>query len=236
MNNSHPGFKLTSVPFEREKCICMSTSTGTDWTRILSDPDLVRQIGKLLQTYREAPPAKREEALVAAMREVKANAAQSNAASAKSEPIPTPQAIPTPASQTPPFEPDLFRPNWGSDRRRHPRIKCFVAVEIRVDDEVAPLWGNLSNTSVGGCLVETATPVPSGAKVEVGLWVANGKIWVKGFALNGVVTRSGRTAGVRVRFDTMNPAERDSLRQFLKFVQDNTRASQSESSYLELLK
>jgi hypothetical protein len=214
----------------------MSASTGTDWTRILSDPDLVRQIGKLLQTYREAPPEKREQALVEAMREVKANAAQAGTASAKSQPIPTPQPVPTPVSETPPFEPNLFSPNWGSDRRRHPRIKCFVAVEIRVDDAATPLWGNLSNTSVGGCLVETATPVPPGAKVEVGLWVANGKIWVKGFALNGIVTRSGRTAGVRVRFDALTPVERDSLRQFLKFVQDTMRASQSESTYLQLLK
>ncbi len=216
---------------------CMSTATGTDWTRILSDPDLVRQIGKLLQTYREAPPAEREQALLAAMREVKANAAaQAGAASATAQPNAALEPVPTPTSQTPPFEPDLFSPNWSTDRRRHPRIKCFVAVEIRVDDEATPLWGNLANTSVGGCLVETATPVKPGAQVEVGLWVANGKLWVKGFALNGVVQRSGRTAGVRVRFDTMTPAERDSLRQFLKFVQDSTRASQSENSYLQLLK
>jgi hypothetical protein len=214
----------------------MSTATGTDWTRILSDPDLVRQIGKLLQTYREAPPAKREEALLAAMREVKAHAAaQAGAASATAQPNPALEPVPTPTSQTPPFEPDLFSPNWSNDRRRHPRIKCFVAVEIRVDDEATPLWGNLANTSVGGCLVETATPVKPGAQVKVGLWVANGKLWVKGFALNGVVQRSGRTAGVRVRFDTMSPAERDSLRQFLKFVQESTRASQSENSYLQQL-
>ena len=202
----------------------------------MSDPDLVRQVGKLLQTYRDAPPEKREQALVAAMREIKAGAAATGKPRDASQNVPPPTPVPTPVSETPPFEPDLFRPTWGSDRRRHPRIKCFVAVEIRVDDATTPLWGNLSNTSVGGCLVETATPVPSGAKVEVGLWLANGKIWVKGFALNGVVTRSGRTAGVRVRFDTMAPAERDSLRQFLKFVQDTTRASQSESSYLQLLK
>jgi hypothetical protein len=214
----------------------MSTSTGTDWTRILSDPDLVRQIGKLLQTYREAPPEKREQALVQAMREVKANAAQAGTGSAKTQSLATPEPIPTPVSETPPFEPNLFSPNWGSDRRRHPRIKCFVAVEIRVDDAATPLWGNLSNTSVGGCLVETATPVPPGAKVEVGLWVANGKIWVKGLALNGIVQRSGRAAGIRVRFDALTPGERDSLRQFLKFVQDSTRASQSESTYLQLLK
>jgi len=215
----------------------MSAAAGTDWTRILSDPDLVRHVGKLLQAYREAPADKREEALLSAMREIKAGisgplkpaAAAAAAASAA-------HAMPTPASPTPPFEPDLFSPNWGSDRRRHPRIKCFVAVELRVDDAPNPIWGNLSNTSVGGCLVETATPVKPGAKVEIGLWLANGKIWVKGFALSGVVTRSGPATGIRVRFDSMPSTDRDSLRQFLKFVQDTTRASQSESSYLSLLK
>jgi hypothetical protein len=212
----------------------MSSATGTDWTQILSDPDLVRHVGKLLQAYREAAPEKREEALLAAMREIKANVSATDKAAA--DPAPAPQPVPKPASATPPFEPDLFSPNWGSDRRRHPRIKCFVAVELHVDDEPTPVWGNLSNTSVGGCLVETATPVKSGAKVEIGLWLANGKIWVKGFALSGVVTRSGPTTGVRVRFDSMSSGNRDSLRQFLKFVQDTTRVSQSENSYLQLLK
>lgn len=221
----------------------MSEVSGTDWTRILSDPDLVRNVGKLLQAYREAAPEKREAALVGAMREIKAEAsagkphAKAMAAKAGSSlPAAEPQAVPTPASATPPFEPDLFSPSFGSDRRRHPRIKCFVAVEMRVDEAIYPIWGNLSNTSVGGCLVETATPVKPGAKVEIGLWVPNGKIWIKGFALTGIVTRSGPNTGVRVRFGGLAPAERDSLRQFLKFVQDTTRASQSENNYLQLLK
>lgn len=212
----------------------MSTATGTDWTQILADPDLVRQVGKLLQAYREAAPEKREEALLAAMREIKAGAAAGEPL-AKAEQTP-PQPVPTPASATPPFEPDVFGPNWGSDRRRHPRIKCFVAVELRVDEIPTPVWGNLSNTSVGGCLVETASAVKPGAKVEIGLWVPNGKIWVKGFAINGIVTRSGPATGVRVRFDGMATDERDRLRQFLKFVQETTRASHSENSYLQLLK
>ncbi|HTS35646.1 MAG TPA: PilZ domain-containing protein [Candidatus Solibacter sp.] len=219
----------------------MSQATGTDWTRILSDPDLVRHVGKLLQAYREAAPEKRETALVEAMRQIKTEASSNGKsatgkAGAAAAAAPAPQAVPTPASATPPFEPDLFSPNWGSDRRKHPRLKCFVAVELRVDDVPTPIWGNLSNTSVGGCLVETAHPVKSGAKVEIGLWVPNGKIWVKGFALSGVVTRSGPATGVRVRFDGLVPAEKESLRQFLKFVQDTTKASNSESSYLQLLK
>jgi hypothetical protein len=219
----------------------MSAATGTDWTRILSDPDLVRNVGKLLQAYREAPVEKREEALLAAMRQIKADAATEDGPAAKSEAQARPQPViptptPTPTTATPPFEPDLFSPSFGSDRRRHPRIKCFVAVELRVEESSAPIWGNLSNTSAGGCLVETATPVKSGAKVEIGLWVPNGKIWVKGFALSGKVTRSGPASGVRVRFDGMPQADRDNLRQFLKFVQDTTRASHSEDSYLQLLK
>ena len=213
----------------------MSTATGTDWTRILSDPDLVRQVGKLLQAYRDAPADKRDQALVAAMRQIKAEASNSRGQST-SQPESLPHPSPAPASTTPPFEPDFFSPNWGSDRRRHPRIKCFVAVELRVDDGPTPIWGNLSNTSAGGCLIETATPVKSGAKVEIGLWVPNGKIWIKGFALTGIVTRRASANGIRVRFDQMSPGERENLRQFLKSVQEMTRASQSESSYIQLLK
>jgi hypothetical protein len=213
-------------------------AVGTDWTGILSDPDLVRHVGKLLQAYREAAPEKREEALLEAMREIKAQAsgAAKPSVSTKTDPVPAPQPVSTPVSATPPFEPDVFSPNAGDDRRRHPRIKCFVAVELRVDNSNTPIWGNLCNTSVGGCLVETATPVKSGANVEVGLWVASGKIWVKGFALSGVVTRSASTTGVRVRFAGMEPAERENLRQFLKYVQETSRISRSENSYLQLLK
>lgn len=210
----------------------MSAANGTDWTQILSDPDLVKHVGKLLQTYREAPADKRETALLTAMRQIKAGASTG----VSEPPKPEVRPVSTPASATPPFEPDMFAPNWGSDRRRHPRIKCFVAVELRVDDGPTPVWGNLSNTSAGGCLVETISPVNPGSKVEIGLWVPNGKIWVKGFAISGKVTRSGPANGIRIRFDGMPASDRDNLRQFLKFVQETNRASQNENGYIQLLK
>lgn len=215
-----------------------NTALGTDWTRLLADPDLARNLGKLLQTYRDAPPEKREEALLAAMREIK-HGASSNASAPTSTKVATesaPQTLPAPTSAVPPFEPDIFSPNWGQDRRRHPRIKCFVAVELRVNDADAPIWGNLSNTSLGGCQVETAALVGGGAKVEIGLWVASGKIWVKGLALSGVVTRSAPAGGVRIRFAGMDPTGKENLRQFLKYVQEATRSLNSENSYLQLLK
>jgi PilZ domain len=214
-----------------------SEAMGTDWTRLLSDPDLVRHVGKLLQAYREAPPEKREETLLKTMREIKTKAASERKSTPSSavDSLEGSHPVPTPASATPPFEPDVFRPSSADDRRRHPRIRCFVAVEMRVDEASTPVWGNLANTSVGGCLVETASPIRAGAKVEIGLWVANGKIWVKGFALSGVVTRSA-SAGVRVRFGSMEPSERESLRQFLKYAMEATQNSRSESTYLQMLK
>jgi hypothetical protein len=213
-------------------------AVGMDWTGLLTDPELVRNLGKLLQAYRDAPPEGREEALLAAIREVKKDAPAGPSTPAGSTKVPTKapaQSLPKPVS-APPFEPDIFSPNWGQDRRRHPRISCFVAVELRVNDADAPIWGNLSNTSMGGCQVETAVHIGGGSKVEIGLWVASGKIWVKGLALNGIVSRGAPAAGMRIRFAGLDPAEKENLRQFLKYVQETTRASNSENSYLQLLK
>ena len=209
------------------------TTPGTDWTHLLTDPDLVGHLGKLLQTYREASPDKREEALLAAMREIKSRPkASGSGTNSEAAPMPVEAPVPVTPSATPPFEPDIFTPSWGEDRRRYPRIKCFVAVELKVDGSETPIWGNLSNTSMGGCYVETVTPVKSGADVQIGLWVSSGKIWVKGLILNGIVIKSNPCFGVRVRFD-LGSIERETFKQFLKFVETSTKAQNKEHSYLQ---
>jgi hypothetical protein len=220
---------------------------GADWTQLLTDPALVSHLGELLQVYREAAPEKRDQALLEAMRNIKggvakaptALAAGAAAASAQpaapAQPAPAPPVATSPAA-TPPFEPDLFTPSWAQDRRRHTRMKCFVAVELRLGNSTVPIWGNLSNTGLGGCFVETATPVPSGVSVEIGLWLANGKIWIKGIILTGIVTKSSPSFGVRIKFSELEPAERESLRHFLKFVESTTRGYNSENGYLAQMK
>jgi hypothetical protein len=212
-------------------------AAGADWTQLLSDPDLVTHLGELLRTYREAPPEKRDEALLAAMRQIKGSNTKTplSVKSPSTVPQPAPPAT-TDAASSPPFEPDIFTPSWGQDRRRYPRMKCFVAVELRVGASATPIWGNLANTSLGGCFVETATPVPSGVSVEIGLWLANGKIWIKGIILTGIVTKSSPSFGVRVRYAELEPAERESLRHFLKFVESTTKGYNSENGYLAQLK
>jgi hypothetical protein len=228
-----------------------STAKGSDWTRLLTDPDLVSHLGKLLQTYREVPHEKREQALLQAMREIKESAVKARAAAAASGSAahattvaaPQPERVPEPVLQAPepvqeipPFEPDLFTPSTGADRRRFPRIKCYVAVELRVEGVDGPVWGNLSNASRGGVLVETAASIPPGKSVEIGLWVASGKIWVKGVILNGVVTRSAPSFGVRVKFSEAELLEKEHLREFLKFVESTTKQGRSGNAYIAQLK
>lgn len=208
----------------------VSGKTG-DWTQLLADPDLVSHLPVLLQICRETPAELREQALFEAIRGIK----NGEPPVAKPEPEPERYATQGPDTQ-PPFEPDIFTPSWGQDRRRYPRMKCFVAVELRVAGSDAPVWGNLANTSTGGCLVDAPVPLATGAKLEIGLWVADGKIWVKGVTLSGVVTKSNPSFGVRVKFAHMEPEERESLKKFLKFVESSTKGYEHEHGYLAQLK
>lgn len=221
-----------------------STAKGSDWTRLLTDPDLVSHLGRLLQTYREVAPEAREAALLKAMREIKdaavkarelANHVSGSVEQKPAQEMETALPHPEPIDEAPPFEPDLFAPQTGLDRRRHQRIKCFVAVEMHVEGFDEPVWGNLSNVSRGGCLVETASAVPAGKVLEIGLWVASGKIWVKGVILSGVVTRTAPSFGVRVKFSEAELAEKEHLREFLKFVENTTRKAQSGHAYVAKL-
>ncbi|MGB9205375.1 MAG: PilZ domain-containing protein [Terriglobales bacterium] len=214
---------------------------GSDWTRLLTDPDLVSHLGKLLQTYREVAPEEREAALLRAMREIKDAAVKARAAQHEKPAVaaPAPPEVlqhpePVPLEEAPPF--DLFTPQSGSDRRRYHRIRCYVAVEIHVEGIDEPVWGNLANASRGGCLVETASPVAAGKALEIGLWVANGNIWVKGITLSGISTRSSASFGIRVKFSEAELSEKEHLREFLKFVESTARKSQSAKAYVAKLK
>jgi hypothetical protein len=215
------------------------TPKGSDWTRLLTDPDLVSHLGKLLQTYREVSSDQREAALLKAMRDIKEAAVKAREAKHIAPPAQAQPAVlhhPEPIDEAPPFAPDLFAPIDGGDRRRFRRIKCYVAVEIRVEGVEEPVWGNLANVSRGGCLVETASAVPAGKALEIGLWVASGKIWVKGVIISGVATRTAPSFGVRVKFSEAELSEKEHLREFLKFVENTSRKAQMGRAYVAQLR
>jgi hypothetical protein len=262
----------------------LDKSTEKDWTHLLTDPELVGHIGKLLQAYRGATPDKREEALLATMRRIRKessgitrtpggpasdglgsairdperaprSAARAGSHAAATAPAtamesapertenparpPTPgaaAAVEATAAMQPPFPPDLFTPSFGQDRRHYPRIRCFIAVELRCEGWETPVWGNLANVSAGGCLIETVEPVRKSTKLEVGLWANNGKVWVKGIVINGIVTENNPTFGVRLKYTDMDASSRDTLRFFLKFVEETTKNYEKQNGYVAQLK
>src|SRR5580698_8308995 len=131
---------------------------GADWTRLLADPDLVSHLAELLRTYRDSPADIREKALLEAVRKIKDKQAklENDDDVLLIEPdIAASAPTATDPSGTPPYEPSIFDKSWGGDRRSSPRMKCFVVGELRGTDAGKPSWGNLSNISLGGCLVET---------------------------------------------------------------------------------
>jgi hypothetical protein len=216
-------------------------ANGADWTHLLSDPELITHLGQLLQAYRDAPPEKRDQVLLEMMHNIKATSPKSaDSALRAGSREQTIGAVPTEPKSTPPFDPSEITSFWTNpseqDRRRHPRQKCFVAVEMRIEGAAAPLWGNLANTSVGGCFIETAAPVASGIALGIGLWLANDKVWVKGMALNAIVTRTSPCFGVRVKFTGLDSAERETLRKFLKFIENSINEYHSEQGYVARLK
>ena len=218
-----------------------NAAQGADWTHLLSDPDLVSHLGELLQAYRDAQPETRDQVLLEAMRKIKTSSStQQTPNNAACESVSSLKDVPIPSKTTPPFAPDEVSSFWLSsaaqDRRRYPRIKCFVAVEMRLEGAESPLWGNLADTSIGGCFIETPAPVENGAALRIGLWLANGQLWVKGMVLNGIVTRSSPCFGVRVKFTGLDSTERGTLREFLRFIEKSMSQFQIEQGYVARLK
>jgi len=212
-----------------------ASATGSDWTQFLSNPAVARHLEILLRAYREATPDKRDQAVLDALQDVHSATAGKIATHSGRSAAEVPFPNPTPPAAVPPFAPETLAPSYRGDRRRHLRVKCFVAVELR-EGSTAPLWGNLSNTSMGGCFVETTALVETGAKLEIGLWVANGKIWVKGIVLTGIVTQTKPCFGVRIEFMNLETNERETLREFLKFVENATQGYNDKHGYLAQMK
>jgi hypothetical protein len=59
---------------------------------------------------------------------------------------------------------------------------------------------------------------------------------VKGVVITGVVTENKPTFGVRLKYTNMDASERDTLRFFLKFVEDMTKNYEKQNGYLAHMK
>ena len=113
------------------------------------------------------------------------------------------------------------------NRRMHVRTKCRSTVEIQPESG-SPVFGTLTDISVGGCYLETSAVLPPGSKLKI-------LISDKGSQLTaeGTVTRMDLGLGVAVQFKEQNREDRNQMNRMLNAVQDNTLSY--ENQYLRLL-
>jgi c-di-GMP-binding flagellar brake protein YcgR len=71
-------------------------------------------------------------------------------------------------------------PDGFQERRRYPRVKTEIPLELRYAGSTAPLRATTSEISFGGCYIETMFTLDVGTKVEIVMWLDDQKIKATG--------------------------------------------------------
>jgi PilZ domain len=107
---------------------------------------------------------------------------------------------PAPATAPAPDEP-AQTPGSSRERRRYPRYRCTGTVQVSRDGGGPALWMTLTDIGLGGCYVETLSPLP--LNTNVGLLISVEEMSIRG---RGKVRTSHPTVGNGIAFTQM-PAE-----------------------------
>jgi hypothetical protein len=99
------------------------------------------------------------------------------------------------------------------ERRTSPRLKCMNSVELQPDGQSSPIWGKVVELGVGGCFVEMPIPLREGAKIKMGLWIQEKKIW-----LRAKVVSSRPGFGIGLQFTELAEPDKQSLKLFLRSI------------------
>ncbi|HWZ45459.1 MAG TPA: PilZ domain-containing protein [Candidatus Saccharimonadales bacterium] len=87
-------------------------------------------------------------------------------------------------------------PGIHLERRKHPRYCCEVGVQVRTESSTNGYWGALADVSLGGCYVNTFSPLPSGTSVALKLQSHDIEI-----NLSGSVATSHPGVGMGIQFE-----------------------------------
>jgi hypothetical protein len=119
----------------------------------------------------------------------------------------------------------------GTNTRRYPRLQCFVGVELRSDDPELLVLGTLASIGLGGCGVETNTPVEIGVQVEIAS-VENQARRVNGVVVNHRVLNDKPGFGIGVQFSSAAEQVND----FVQFVESKMQTDNQVHRYLTQLR
>jgi PilZ domain len=107
---------------------------------------------------------------------------------------------------------DTFFQQQASDRRRWPRVKCSISVEIRQPGQ-AMIWAKASDLGQGGCFVEMPIPLAIGSRFDIALWLRDSKL-----QLVGRVVSVAPGFGNGVCFEDVSLESQDYLRRFIASI------------------
>src|SRR3984885_7434487 len=115
------------------------------------------------------------------------------------------------------------------NRRLHPRLKCRVTIEFSPEDDV-PVFGNLTDLSIGGCYIETSAILKPGTIVKLGFSTDDGSMTAE-----GGVARIEPGGGLGVQFKELNREGRVRMLKILEYVR-KTSAFYDSKYFSSLLK
>ncbi len=105
------------------------------------------------------------------------------------------------------------------ERRKHPRFKVSVPVEIHTEGSAAPIHCATSDLSLDGCYIESMYPFPAGTKLELRLEAGDTLL------IAAKVITCDPQFGNGIHFEKILPEDLDTLTKFL----DEVAAQQSPS-------
>ena len=98
------------------------------------------------------------------------------------------------------------------ERRKHPRFKVNVPVEIHTESSAAPLHCATSDLSLDGCYIESMYPFPAGTCMELKLDASETLL------ISAKVVTCDPQFGNGIHFLRMLPEDRAALTKFLDHI------------------
>jgi c-di-GMP-binding flagellar brake protein YcgR len=102
----------------------------------------------------------------------------------------------------------------SEERRKHPRLKLRVPIEIRAEANETPIRTETTDLSLSGLYIEMLFTLEVGTQLDITLRLGESIL----LALGEVVT-CDRTVGNGIRFTRMLPEDQEELDRFLKAVE-----------------
>jgi hypothetical protein len=116
---------------------------------------------------------------------------------------------------------------YRDDRRFVKRLPVRAGIKIKQEETKYTQWGVCRDISAGGCYVETTSPLPVGAKVEIVLYLDEREI-----RPNGIVRSSKAGWGMGIQFARMNETDKKNLEQLLEIRQKQASSKSGFASSL----